>query len=274
VSLPAESFASGPERGMILVGDDDGSRSRLRLLDAVRGCWTAVAVDGSVVRSAVMDAPAAVVWEHRVDRLTRADLGVWRRGLASGRSERVLEPIAGDATYGRTFTTELVSAGGRLVATSCGLRACRSRVLDTVSGQVASVPETGAVVGVAGDRLVAMGACEALPCRVESIDMRTGVRTTVADGVAAAGLGGFLLVWTDAGGGVWQTDLAVPSGSAIRTDAAAGLRPVRRSSLSESGSGPSGLVLLAPGGRISDAGAIRVLDPATHRLASPVEVLP
>jgi hypothetical protein len=274
VDLPAESFASGPERGQILVGDDDGSRSRIRLLDAARGCWTAVGIEGAVVRSAVMDAAAAVIWEHRVDRSTRADLGVWRRGLASGTSERVLEPMAADAAYGRTFTTELATAGGRLVATSCGMRACRSRVLDAVSGQVALVPDTGPVVGLAGGSLAAMSVCDALPCGVDAIDVQTGVRTRVADAVTAVGLGGSTLVWTDAAGGVWQRDLAGAHEPAIRADAALGLSPIRRSSLATSGSGSSGIPLLAPGGRIGDPGSVRVLDPATHRLVRPVEVLP
>jgi hypothetical protein len=143
-----------------------------------------------------------------------------------------------------------------------------------VSGQVAAVTETGPVIGLTGDRLVAMSVCDVLPCAIESIDMRTGVRSRVAVEVTAAGLGGSTLVWTDAGGGVWQIDLAAASGSPIRAAGAAGLSPIRRSSLASSGGGSAGAVLLAPGGRISDPGALRVLDPATHLVARPVEVLP
>ena len=43
VDLPAESFAAGPARGVVLVGDDDGTRSRLRAFDPTRGCATTIA---------------------------------------------------------------------------------------------------------------------------------------------------------------------------------------------------------------------------------------
>ena len=261
VDLPAESFASGPEGGLVLVGDDDGVRSRLRLLDPARGCWTAVGVEGAVVRSAVLRAETAVIWEHRVDRASRVDLGIWRRSLATGRSERVLEPMAGDPVYGRTFTTELTTApDGHLLAASCGLKACRTRVLDTVTGGVDVVLGTGPAVGLAGERLLAMEICPALPCSVTAVDLRTGARTRVADGVMAAGLGGSTLVWSDAGGSVWQTELAVAGAAPERMDGAVGLVPLRRSSLSSSGASVAGGgLVLAPAGRVSNPGLLRVL---------------
>ena len=276
VDVPAESFASGPVGGRILVGEDDGVRSRLRLLDTARGCWSLVGLESAVVRSAVMGADASVIYEHRVDRASRADLGVWRRHVASGQTKRVLEPIARDDGYGPTFTTEVTEAGdGRVIATSCGVRACRSRVLEVATGQVTMVPGIGPVIGLAGDRLIAMGICDALPCHVEAIDLRTDARTRVTDGVTAAALGGSVLVWTDAGGSVWETRLDAGPGVSARTVAAPGLTPIRGASLASSGAAAvSGAVVLAPGGRIGDPSLLQVLDPASVHLSRFGEVVP
>src|SRR5450759_4222009 len=42
LDLPPESFASGPVAGRILVGDDDGRMSRLRVVDVAAGCVTEI----------------------------------------------------------------------------------------------------------------------------------------------------------------------------------------------------------------------------------------
>ena len=97
LALPPESFASGPVGGRVLVGDDDGTVSVLRLLDVARGCWTVVAREPAVIRGAVLAPDGASSWEHRVDRASRADLGVWRRTLSGGPAVRVLPGLAVDA---------------------------------------------------------------------------------------------------------------------------------------------------------------------------------
>ncbi len=274
--LPAESFASGPVNGQVLVGDDDGARSRQRLLDTARGCWRPVGIESAVVRSAVMGTDTLLAYEHRVDRASRADLGVWRREVASGRTVRVLEPIARDDAYGQTFTTELaVAADGRVVATSCGLRACRGRVVDPATGQVSAVSAVGSVVGLAGGRAVVMGLCDALPCDVEAVDLRTGARARVAKNVVAAALGGTSLVWTDARGTVWQTPLAGGSRGLTRQMGVSNLSPVRASSLAWSGAAaPAGSVVLAPSGHVANPSLIRVLEPIGARLSRLGEVVP
>ena len=91
---------------------------------------------------------AASLYEHRVDRRTRADLGVWRRELAAGTAvaprTACWPGLRPDPATGRTFVTDLVVAGdGRLVVSSCGARACRIRVLDPATGAVAPVAGTG-----------------------------------------------------------------------------------------------------------------------------------
>ena len=137
LALPPESFASGPVEGVVLVGDDDGSRSRMRAIDPAGGCASTIAVEASVIRSAVLDTDLGATFEHRVDRATRADLGVWRRATRGGTAVRLLPGLAPDARHGRTFSTDLRWASdGRLAVASCGEVACRTRIVDTATGRV------------------------------------------------------------------------------------------------------------------------------------------
>ncbi len=55
IALPPESFASGPVGGIVLVGDDDGTRSRLRAVDPAASCASTVAVESAVIRSGILD---------------------------------------------------------------------------------------------------------------------------------------------------------------------------------------------------------------------------
>ena len=280
--LPPESFASGPVRGAVLVGDDDGARSRLRLLDAVRGCWTDLAEEASVIRSAVLSADGATAWEHRVDRTTRADLGVWRRSVGERLADgvrRVLPGLGPDARYGPTFATDLtVAADGRLVVASCGERACRTRVLDPDTGTVRAAGLTGPVVGVVARQLVALAPCLALPCPVVGVDLDTGETHaigTTAGPAALAGTDGSLLVTTTAESGVEVVDVAVPGARPDRVPGSAGLAPVRRGSTATSGIERGPLeVAVAPDGLIAGPGSARMVDPATRTLAGSTEVLP
>jgi hypothetical protein len=280
--LPAESFASGPVQGAVLVGDDDGSRSRLRLLDAGRGCWTHLAEEASVIRSAVLAPDGTAAWEHRVDRATRADLGVWRRQVGGGPADgvrRVLPGLAPDAAYGPTFATDLsLAADGRLVVASCGERTCRTRVLDPADGTVRTADPTGPAVGVVGGRLVALGPCLGLPCPVIGIDLDTGATRTIgmtAGPAVLAGADGSLLVVTTADGEVEVVDAAAGVRRPDRVAGSTGLAPVLRGSTATSGveTGPLAMAL-APGGRIAGPSSVQTLDPATRTLTRPTEVLP
>ena len=94
LDLSPESFASGPVDGRVVVGDDDGATSELRIIDVGRGCATVVAREADVIRGAVLSAGDGTIWEHRVDRATRTDLGVWRRGPGGSPAVQVL-PGAG-----------------------------------------------------------------------------------------------------------------------------------------------------------------------------------
>ena len=188
LDLAAESFAAGPFGGATLIGTDDGRRSQLSLVDTARGCAWPLIVTSDVVRTATLASDGATLYEFRVDRKTRADLGVWRRMLGGKQGpSRVLPPIEADARFGPTWITTFVWAedGRSLAVQSCGEIACRVRILDTRGGGVRRVadPALGDVVGLDGDRLVAHGACRGLPCPLLSLDVVTG-DTLILDPVA------------------------------------------------------------------------------------------
>jgi hypothetical protein len=265
-SLPAESFASGPVRGRVLVGDDDGQRSRLRTLDTATGCWTVLATSPDVIRSAVLASNGTRLYEHRVDRATRRDLGVWALSVdpLAGDAELLLPGLPEDPEVGPTFiTTILPVVDGRVVVSSCGERACRTRVIDPATRQVASASQTGPAVGMAGDRLIALEACDGLPCPLDVIDLASGATARLGD------VSGFAVVTSDPSGAVVVADdrgLGVlrlggsPSNRSV--PGAVGLAPLRMTSTADSGvEAPSGRVAVAPGGRVDDPTAIRFLDP-------------
>jgi hypothetical protein len=191
--LAAESFAAGPVGNLVLYGTDDGRRSELALLDLARGCTVSIGTEPrAVIRRAVLDGSAGTVYEFRVERRTRRDLGVWRRPL-DGRAAptRVLGPIGRDARFGMTWATELGWADdGRLLVTSCGASACRSRLLDAGSGAVTMIdePDLGEPLGVADGRYVAYLACRGLPCPISAVDLRSGRRETIATTAVLAAL--------------------------------------------------------------------------------------
>ena len=184
LALSVESFASGPSGGRILVGSDDGRRSVLRIVDVNRRC-AAVLHDGrALIRRAVLDAAGGVI-EFRLDRVSRADLGVWSRPAKGARQTRLLEPLAPNVRIGRVFATGLSwsTDGRRLVVTSCGEAACLARILDRATGRVIIVddPRIGEVIGLVGDDLVAFGGCSGLPCDIVAMDLRTGHVRAIAE---------------------------------------------------------------------------------------------
>jgi hypothetical protein len=177
--LPPESFAAGPFGRIVLVGTDDGATSRLRGFDAATGCAWTIADEHDVIRRATIEPAGAGIYETRVDRASRADLGVWLRAMdGNSPARRVLPPLPADERFGRTFSTEFAwdVSGTRLAIQSCGEVACRTRFLAPVGGATVTLddPDLGALIGFEGDRVVTYGACRGLPCRVESTDLATG----------------------------------------------------------------------------------------------------
>lgn len=181
VALDPESFASGPVGDRLLVGTDDGTASRLALVDLRLDCRRDVAASGDVIRRATLTPDGGAIYEFRVDRVSRADLGVWRRDLRRpGSPRRVLAPIAADPRFGRTWSTEFDWSvdGQRLAVQSCGEVACRTRILDPVTGRTQTVadPTLGPLVGLTRDGIVVRGACRGLPCQLLSVALDDGTR--------------------------------------------------------------------------------------------------
>jgi hypothetical protein len=193
LDLPPESFAAGPFGQVILAGSDDGRTSTLGAFDAATGCSWSVATETDIIRRATLDPAAGDVYEFRLDRDTRADLGVWREPLAGGATIRVIPPLAANDWYGPTFSTELAWSedGDVLIVQSCGLTSCRTRLFDTISGNLQSVEtaDQGEVIGLAAGRLVTYAACRGLPCPIQSVDVATGESSTLSE---AAGLARFV----------------------------------------------------------------------------------
>jgi hypothetical protein len=191
VDLPPESFASGPYGRLVLTGADDGSATDLRLVDVATGCSRRVATEPEVIRRAVLDPTGAWIHEHRVDRVARADLGVWRRSVSGGPATLVLDPAPDDPAIGDTWATPMFwsTDGQRLVVASCGALACRARWLepDGDRGELATAP-FGSPVGATATGLVTHESCPALPCPIVEIDFASGARRTIADAGGPAAL--------------------------------------------------------------------------------------
>jgi hypothetical protein len=189
--LGVESFASGPARGRILVGNDDGRRSTLRFLDVGKRCASVVHDGRELIRRAVVDPSGGGIVEFRLDRSSRTDLGVWSRPLDGTKPKRLLEPLAPNARIGRVFATDLSwsADGQRLVVKSCGETFCLARILDRSSGRVFAIDDhrVGETIGLVGDELVAYGGCPWLPCEIVAMNLKTG---RVRDLAPLAGLAG------------------------------------------------------------------------------------
>jgi hypothetical protein len=257
IDLAPESFASGPAGGRVLVGADDGSRSRLWLVDVEHGCRTEAAVETAVVRSALVTPDGGAVVEHRVDRATRADLGIWRIE-PRGRASRVVRGLAADARYGRTFSTELRwAADGRLAVTACGEAGCRTRLVDIETGRSDSVGPTGPVIGITSDgAVVAHAPCEGMPCPLVR-RAPGGDAVVIVEAAGLATMAGDRVVFESGRGTIAAVDAR--TGRLTRLDAADGLTPVPGGSLARAGGSHDARgALLVAGGRF-DGRSARVL---------------
>jgi len=272
LELPPESFASGPVRGRLVIGDDDGSRSRLRVVDVARACVLATAVEADVIRSAVLSADSAAIAEHRVARDSRADLGVWRREAALDTAIRVLPGLPPDPRYGPTFTTELRWTDGALGVSSCGSLACRNRLQDPATGRVTSIEATGPMIGAHGTTVLAYDTCHGFPCAILAIDTATGQRDVLVPDAGPAALGGAgadVLVVAAADGSVEVIDIRAPVRRPVV--GSRGLVPVPTGSLATIGiEVPTGDVAAAAGGTVGDPTPVHVIRPDTGVVVGPV----
>jgi hypothetical protein len=261
--LPAESSATGPIGGVIVVAEDDGAHSTVRLAMASGACWTTIHTTTSVVRRAIIDPADGSVLLHLVARTARADLGVWRMASPGAQPVQVLEPLPAGLALGPVWATDLqLDPAGRMLAVqSCLDRACVTRIVDLAATNRPAIvirgQQQGPMLGFAGDRLVTWAACDGFPCGVLAWDLAASSATQlVADASAAAvtGDGRLLLAILDGPGAV-VVDLATGQVKSLH-GLAAGDRPIATGGLAGSGLevGPD---QLAVGQRAGDPHAIR-----------------
>ena len=222
-TLPPASFVSGPDHGRLVIAEDDGARSAVRVLDVAGGCTRTLDLGAAIARRAVTDPGRDAVLVHLLDRNSRADLGIWRAPLDGADAVRVLAPIPDAALWAAGIsqvwaTTLLTSSdGSRLAVQSCDPEACVTRILDLGTGDVLIIDGAhGGLVGFAGDRLVSMGACGGLPCEVLSWDLATGVPATLeaaAIGAAVSRDGRVVVAVSDTGAEAQALAIDASSGS-------------------------------------------------------------
>ncbi len=289
VDLPAESSTSGPFGRVVLTVADDGLRSTVAGIDAAQGCAWTLGTSGDVVRSATLDASDRTLYDHRVDRRTRADLGVWATSLDRRLPpRRVLAPIDPDPRFGPTFATVLGWAfdGPRLVVQSCAESACRIRTLDTATGVVTRLadPTMGEVLVVTGDVAIGYASCLGLPCPLISTSLETGRHATLVGRAGSA-----VAVTTPSGpavayerdGGSGSVGVVAPDGHPLPDLALGpGARLVARADVGPfTAALPGDMVLVADsaddaarGSRRPDSG-LRLVDVLTGRAVALPEVL-
>lgn len=276
IDLAPESFASGPVGDLVLVGSDDERASRLQVVDPVRGCATDLATESAVIRSAILGPDARSVLEHRVNRTTREDEGIWQRPRDGQPARRVLAGLPPDPAFGPTFSTDLrLTPDGALLVASCGEARCRVRVLATDTGSVHSVQPTGPVLGATSDEVITYGICPGLPCEIVATALSDGHRRVVlpAAGLAAMPADGSPeVIFETSAGEIATLDLAT---NAIRADRApAGTAPVRGGSTATSGASVQRGVLLAPMGHLTAPREAYVLGATDNAATSLPEVQP
>lgn len=270
LALDAESSASGPVGGIVVVTSDDGRFSEVRLVSAILGCSWLVQRSEDVVRSAILDPSTGTVLAHLLTRETRADKGTWRitgKG-PDAQAQLVLGPLPAQPNLGPIWATELRldAKGGRLAVQSCAEEGCLTRViaLGGASGG-AGAPVGGAgqggILGFAGDQLVTWSHCPGWPCAIQAWPLVGARPATLVEQAVGAGMtadGRYLIAVLDEDGRATRMDLV--GGSSRRIGGiAAGVVPLGGGGNAYAGYevGPAEIALAAPG---ADAYAF---DPAT-----------
>ena len=227
IELSTESMARGPVGGLLVVTNDDGRSSELRLVSIADGCSWLVHRDVNVLRSAILDPASGVAYAHLVQRETRVDLGTFRLagGDADAALERIVEPLAPQADLGPIWATELRldEDGTALAVQSCSDQGCLTRVLALEAfGRPITIVRgagQGSIIGFAGDRVVTWAFCAGMPCAVQAWTAGAGKPATLAERAVGAGVtrdGRYLMLVTDAAGHAVRVDLASNSAVALK----------------------------------------------------------
>jgi len=194
IALPVESFV-GPTVGDLIVytRHSAATGSEVRALNLANGCDIRLATPTEIVRSAVMDATATSVYVHSVKRGSRADAGVVRYDLVTGRPDTLLPPLSAPEGFGPIFGTDLRWDVGddTLAVQSCGFRRCLTRLVDIGTGEVTTFDQLGqgAFIALTSEHLLTFADCPGMPCAVLSTNLASGSVSVVAEDAYSAAVG-------------------------------------------------------------------------------------
>jgi hypothetical protein len=190
VALPAESSVAAPVGDVIVYTRHSAATgSEVRALNLASGCDALIASPPEIVRSAVLGSDGTSLYVHSVARGARADAGVTRIDLSTGRVVPVLPGLRPTPDFGPIFGTSMQwsVAGSALAVQSCGFEWCLTRVLDTATARAATYeqPGQGAFIALTAEHLVTYADCPGLPCALLSTDLRSGAVAVLADSAGA-----------------------------------------------------------------------------------------
>lgn len=229
LDLGAESSASGPVGGMVVVATDDGTFSEVRLVSSAEGCSWLLHRSQDVVRSAILDTTGGAILAHLVARETRDDKGTWRIGGIDPDATLalVLAPLPFQPGLGPVWATELRldAKGTQLAVQSCAESACVIRIVSLDgNGNGAALakiggPDQGSIIGFAGGRVVTWAHCQGLPCALQSWTAGAAKPAALVDlaaGAALTGDGRYVVAVLDATGRAARFDLATGGSQRIK----------------------------------------------------------
>ena len=181
-NLAAESFASAAQSNVVVFGQSDAiAGSTVGAIDLQTGCEYSLWSSSDVARSALIDPSLQNLYVHMVKAGDRSDVGVARVAIASGAAATALPALAATAPFGVTFSTSLRWSldGDGLAVQSCGLAACRTRVLELAGGAIETFADEaqGQIIGLTAGELVTFDACPDLPCSLAAVDRPTKSKT-------------------------------------------------------------------------------------------------
>lgn len=125
------AWANGPYGLAVLVGDDDGTRSRLFTVSSLDGSETTQLETSDAVVVGALSEDEGAIYFVPVDRVTGVDRGLWRLPVGGSAEEVVAGPIAkAPNDYASRWTMDWSADGSVLVTQACHMRSCTTLVLD------------------------------------------------------------------------------------------------------------------------------------------------
>lgn len=144
------AWANGPFDGVVLVGDDDGARSRLFTVSALDGAEADLLQANDAVVVGAIEARSGDLYFVPIDRETGLDRGLWRVPSGGGSSEVIHDgPIRlAPQDFAVGWRMEWSADGKVLVTQACRTRECVTLVHDVESGASRVDDGLGELIGV------------------------------------------------------------------------------------------------------------------------------